>query len=94
MQKHRTPPSGGEYCSFFLIDRLGSLTILDDFHKTLEMRQHGAAHQDGDLLADLDTGVTSLPRLLTATDGLQEGKQRRDSKSGGDHGKRSAKQGA
>ena len=55
-----------------------NLTMLDDLHKISEMRQDGTAHQDGDLLHNLNSSVSSLPRLLALAHGLQEGQQRRD----------------
>lgn len=51
------------------------------------MGQDGAAHEDGNLLNNLDTSVPSLPRLLAATYSLQERHERRDSQSGGHHRK-------
>jgi len=44
------------------------------------MREHGTAHHDGNLLNNLFAGVTRLPRLFAAADGLKEGKERRDTK--------------
>lgn len=51
------------------------ITVFNDLHQTLEMWQDGAAHKDGDLLDNLDAGVTRLPRLLRAANGFQEGQQ-------------------
>ena len=48
------------------------LTVLDDLHQVLEMRQDGTAHQDGDLLHDLDACVPRLPRLLTLAHSFEE----------------------
>lgn len=59
-----------------------------NFHQALQMWQDSAAHQDCYLLNDFNTGVTRLPGLLTATNGFQEGKKRRDPKSGCDNGER------
>ena len=67
------------------------LTVLNDLYKTPQVRQHSAAHQDADLLYNLDTGVTSLPRLLTAADGLEEGQQAGNAEGGGDDCKRSSR---
>mmetsp|Transcript_8411 Transcript_8411/g.26021 ORF Transcript_8411/g.26021 Transcript_8411/m.26021 type:complete len:205 (-) Transcript_8411:1146-1760(-) len=50
------------------------------------MRQRGAAHQDGDLLHDLDAGVAGLPALLALADSLQEGQQCRNAQRTGHHG--------
>ena len=47
--------------------------MLDNLDQRLEMRQDGAAHEDGDLLDDLDARVPRLPGLLALTDGLEEG---------------------
>lgn len=49
--------------------------MFDDLHQALKMRKDGAAHEDGDLLDDLDAGVACLPRLLGAAHGLQERQQ-------------------
>jgi len=50
------------------------------------VRQDGAAHEDGDLLDDLDAGVARLPRLLGLADGLEEGQQGGDAEGGRDDG--------
>ena len=50
-------------------------TMLNDFNEALEMRQDGTAHEDWNLLAYLDASMSSLPRLLALTDGLQERQQ-------------------
>lgn len=65
--------------------------MLDDLHQTAEMWQDGAAHEDGNLLYDLDAGVTSLPRLLALANGLEEGQQRGDSEGRGHHGEGSGR---
>ena len=51
------------------------------------MWQHRAAHEDGYLLHDLDTGVAGLPGLLGAADSLEEGEEGGDSQGRGHHGK-------
>ena len=58
--------------------------MFNDLHQVLEVGQDGAAHEDGDLLYDLDARVAGLPRLLTAAHCLQEGQQRRDAERRGD----------
>ena len=47
------------------------------------MWQDGTAHEDGDLLDDLDASVSGLPGLLAATHGLEEGKEGRDAEGRG-----------
>ena len=49
--------------------------VADAVNKTLQVWKYGTAHKDGNLLHDLDTGVTRLPRLLALADSLQERKQ-------------------
>lgn len=44
-------------------NRIDRLTVLDNVHQALEVRQHRAAHEDGNLLHNLDARV---PRLQTA----------------------------
>mmetsp|Transcript_45842 Transcript_45842/g.81937 ORF Transcript_45842/g.81937 Transcript_45842/m.81937 type:complete len:859 (-) Transcript_45842:1570-4146(-) len=58
---------------------------VDDLDKLLQVGKHGAAHQDSDLLDNLDPGVPGLPGLLRLTDGLQERDQGRDPEGGGHH---------
>lgn len=53
-------------------------TVLDDVHQGLEVRQHGAAHEDGNLLHNLDARVPRLPALLGLAHRLEEGQQRGD----------------
>ncbi|RUP50240.1 LOW QUALITY PROTEIN: hypothetical protein BC936DRAFT_139884 [Jimgerdemannia flammicorona] len=55
----------------------------DGVDEVLEMREHGAAEEDGDLLHNLDTCVARLPRLFGLAHRLEEGQQRRDAQSGG-----------
>eukprot|EP00962_Isochrysis_galbana_P056214 scaffold28112_cov112-Isochrysis_galbana.AAC.2 len=50
---------------------------LDDLDERAQVRQHRAAHQDGDLLHNLDARVPCLPRLFGLADRLEEGQQRR-----------------
>ena len=52
----------------------------NNFDQTLQMREDSAAHENGDLLYDLDTRVTCLPALLALTHGLKEGKECGDTK--------------
>mmetsp|Transcript_29025 Transcript_29025/g.67289 ORF Transcript_29025/g.67289 Transcript_29025/m.67289 type:complete len:780 (-) Transcript_29025:1289-3628(-) len=61
---------------------------LDDLDHLAQVRQDGAAHQDGNLLHNLDAGVPRLPRLLRLAHGLEEGQQRGDAERRRDHGKR------
>lgn len=62
------------------------LTVLDDLHQAAQVRQDGAAHEDGDLLDDLDARVSGLPRLLALTHGFEEGQQGGDAQGRGHHG--------
>lgn len=57
--------------------------MLDDLYQTPEMGQNGAAHQNGNLLYDLDARVPGLPGLLALAHRFQEGQQRRDAQSRG-----------
>jgi hypothetical protein len=57
--------------------------VLDDVHQRLQVRQHSTAHEDGDLLHNLDAGVARLPTLLTQTHSLEEGQQGRDAQGTG-----------
>lgn len=59
--------------------------VRDGFDEVAEMRQDSAAHHDGDLLNDFDTGVPSLPRLLRPADGFEERQQRRDAERRSDN---------
>ena len=54
----------------------------------LQMGQHGAAHENGDLLHDLDARVPRLPALLALAHSLQEGQQCRDAQRGRHHTER------
>mmetsp|Transcript_35590 Transcript_35590/g.84480 ORF Transcript_35590/g.84480 Transcript_35590/m.84480 type:complete len:456 (-) Transcript_35590:1465-2832(-) len=65
---------------------LVSEAVLHDLHHVFEVREDGAAHEDGDLLDDLDACVARLPALLGLTHRLEEGKQGRNSERGGDYG--------
>eukprot|EP00968_Pinguiococcus_pyrenoidosus_P024619 scaffold4871_cov260-Pinguiococcus_pyrenoidosus.AAC.6 len=58
--------------------------VLDDVHHLLQVRQDGAAHEDRDLLDDLDAGVARLPALPALAHGLEERQQRRHPERGGD----------
>jgi len=58
-------------------------------NKLLEMGQDCAAHQDGNLLHNLDAGVAGLPRLLAAADSPEEGKEGGDAQSRGNDGESS-----
>ena len=49
--------------------------ILDDGHKALQVWQHRASHEDGNLLHNLDTSVPRLPRLFALTHSLEEWQQ-------------------
>ena len=51
------------------------------------MRQDGTAHENGNLLHDLDTGMSGLPGFLTLTHRLQEGQQGWDTQGRCYHGK-------
>lgn len=64
-----------------------SLTMLNDLHQAAQMGQDSTAHEDGDLLDDLDASVASLPGLLALTHGLEEGQQGGDAQGGRHHGK-------
>ena len=60
--------------------------MLNDLHQAAEVGQDGTAHEDGDLLDDLDARVSGLPGLLTLAHGLEEGQQRGDTQGRGHHG--------
>lgn len=59
--------------------------MFDDLHQAAEVRQDGAAHEDGDLLHDLDASVTRLPGLLAFAHGFEEGQERGDAEGRGHH---------
>lgn len=59
--------------------------MLNDFHQAAEMGQDGTAHEDGDLLHDLDARVASLPGLLAFAHSLEEGQQGWDAQGGRHH---------
>lgn len=61
------------------------LTVLDNLHQAAEVGQNGAAHEDGDLLHNLDASVAGLPGLLAFAHGFEEGQQRGDAEGGGHH---------
>lgn len=67
------------------------LTVFNDLHQAAQVRQDGAAHQDGDLLHDLDARVSGLPRLLAFAHGFEEGEERRNAEGGGHHGEGSSR---
>ena len=74
-------------------DRLDLLVLvlepaLDDVDARLQVRQHGAAHEDRDLLHDLDARVARLPALLAQAHRLEERQQRGDAQRAGDDAKR------
>lgn len=52
------------------------LTMLDNLHQTAEMGQDSAAHENSDLLYDLDACVTSLPGFLALANSLEERQER------------------
>jgi len=59
--------------------------VLNDLHERPQVGQHGAAHEDGHLLHDLDARVARLPRLLALAHRLEEGEQRGDAQRRGHH---------
>lgn len=61
--------------------------MFDNLHQAAEVRQNGAAHEDGDLLHDLDASVPGLPGLLALTHSLEEGQQGGDAEGRGHHRK-------
>lgn len=61
--------------------------MLNDLHQAAQMGQDGTAHEDGDLLDDLDASVASLPGLLALAHGLEEGQQGGDAQGGSHHSK-------
>ncbi len=91
--KHLTPQAVGSlfHCTKHMQQRQPYLLVLvlqsmlDDVHQRLEVGQHSTAHEDGNLLHDLDTSVPGLPALLTQTHSLQEGKQGGDAQGTGNH---------
>ena len=60
--------------------------MLYDLHQAAEVGQDGTAHEDGDLLHDLDASVSGLPGLFALAHGFEEGQQRGDAQGGGHHG--------
>jgi len=62
--------------------------MLNDLDEALKMRQDGATHEDGYLLADLDARVPSLPGLLALADSLEERQQSGNAQRRCHHGKR------
>lgn len=65
--------------------------MLDDLHQAAQVGQDGAAHQDGNLLHDLDARMASLPRLLALAHGFEEGQQGGDAQGRGHHGEGSGR---
>lgn len=65
--------------------------MFNDLHQAAEVGQDGAAHEDGDLLHDLDAGVAGLPGLLAFAHGFEEGQQRGDAEGRGHHGEGSGR---
>lgn len=66
------------------------LTVFNDLHQAAQVRQDGTAHQDGNLLHDLDARVSGLPRLLAFAHGFEEGQERGNAEGGGHHGEGSS----
>mmetsp|Transcript_241 Transcript_241/g.846 ORF Transcript_241/g.846 Transcript_241/m.846 type:complete len:825 (-) Transcript_241:710-3184(-) len=60
--------------------------VRDDVHHLLQVREARAAHEDRDLLHDLDARVPRLPALLRLADGAQEEEERRDAQRRGHDG--------
>lgn len=52
-----------------------ALTMFNNLHQATKMGQNGTAHEDGDLLHNLDACVSSLPGLFAFTHSLEEGQQ-------------------
>ncbi len=50
--------------------------MLDNLHQAAEMGQDSTAHENSDLLYDLDTRVTSLPGFLALANSLEERQER------------------
>lgn len=63
--------------------------MFDNLHQAAKVGQNGAAHEDGDLLHDLDACVSGLPGLLAFTHSFEEGQERGNTESRGHHGERS-----
>lgn len=57
-------------------DHNAILTMLDNLHQAAEMGQDSTAHENSDLLYDLDTRVTSLPGFLALANSLEERQER------------------
>lgn len=68
---------------FNATNSLSSLTMFNNLDQTAKVRQNGAAHEDGDLLHNLDACVPSLPGLLAFTHSFQEREERGDPEGGG-----------
>mmetsp|Transcript_30967 Transcript_30967/g.55423 ORF Transcript_30967/g.55423 Transcript_30967/m.55423 type:complete len:657 (+) Transcript_30967:141-2111(+) len=60
-------------------------SVLNDLHQRGEVRQHSAAHEDGNLLTNFDARVARLPTLFALTHRFQKRQQRGDAEGGGDH---------
>mmetsp|Transcript_9935 Transcript_9935/g.17046 ORF Transcript_9935/g.17046 Transcript_9935/m.17046 type:complete len:337 (-) Transcript_9935:2069-3079(-) len=52
--------------------------VLHDLHQGAEVGEHGAAHEDGNLLDNLDARMACLPGLLGLAHSLEERQQGRD----------------
>lgn len=73
-------------------ERLKSkLTVLDNLHQAAKVGQDGTAHEDGDLLHDLDARVPGLPGLLALTHGFEEGQEGGDAEGRGHHSEGSSR---
>lgn len=49
--------------------------MFNNLYQVLEVGEDGTPHENSDLLDDLDSCVSGLPRLLALTHSLQEGQQ-------------------
>lgn len=65
--------------------------MFDDLYQAAKMGQNGAAHEDGDLLHDLDARVPGLPGLLALTHSFEKRQEGGNAQGGGHHGKGSGR---
>lgn len=60
--------------------------MFNNLHQAAKVGQDGTAHEDGNLLHDLDACVSGLPGLLAFAHGFEEGQERGNTESRGHHG--------
>jgi hypothetical protein len=60
--------------------------VLNDLHQGAEVGKDGTAHENGDLLANLDACVAGLPALCGLAHGFEKGEEGVDAQGRGDDG--------